>query len=167
MRYPVRLTKDDNDTFLVTFPDFPEAATFGETREEALARAIDALETAIQGRMSDREDIPPPSGIRGPFVTLPSQTVAKILLYRTMRRDQVTRAELGRRLRWHRPQVDRLFDFRHASRLDQLDAAFGALGARLEVAVAREGEAGARRMPVARIREISHRKRARPSARTV
>jgi predicted RNase H-like HicB family nuclease len=47
MKYPVRLTKDDNGTVLVRFLDFPEAHTFGATKAEALARAEDALATVI------------------------------------------------------------------------------------------------------------------------
>ena len=42
IRYRVKLTPDDNDTFLVTSPDFPEVITFGETREEALHYAVGA-----------------------------------------------------------------------------------------------------------------------------
>ena len=45
-------------------------------------------------------------------------------------------AELARRLGWHMPQVDRLLDLHHASRLDQAEAALNALGRRLEVSVA-------------------------------
>jgi antitoxin HicB len=44
-----------------------------------------------------------------------------------MRKRGVSKAELARRLHWHRHQVDRLFDFCHASQLDQIDAAFRAL----------------------------------------
>ena len=29
LRYPVKLTKDDNGTLLVTAPDLPEVGTFG------------------------------------------------------------------------------------------------------------------------------------------
>lgn len=47
MEYPVRLERDDNDTILVSFSDFPEAHTYGETVEDALERAADALATAI------------------------------------------------------------------------------------------------------------------------
>ena len=42
LRYPVRLTTE-GERVLVDFPDFPEAHTFGDTREEALTRASDAL----------------------------------------------------------------------------------------------------------------------------
>jgi antitoxin HicB len=59
-----------------------------------------------------------------------------------MRKQGVRKAELARRLRWHGPQVDRLFDFRHASRLDQIEAAFSALGAKLDVDVTMDGRGG-------------------------
>jgi antitoxin HicB len=48
----------------------------------------------------------------------------------------VKKSELARRLGWHMPQADRLFDLRHASRLDQIEAAARALGRTLEVRVA-------------------------------
>lgn len=60
-RYPVILVEDDNDTLLVTSPDFPELTTFGEDREDALAHAVDAFEEAIAARIHDGEEIPPPS----------------------------------------------------------------------------------------------------------
>jgi antitoxin HicB len=133
LRYPVILIEDDNGTILATCPDLPEAATFGEDRDDALLRAIDAIETAIQGRMADREAVPLPSSAAETTVELPMQTSLKILLYRTMRERKLRKAALARRLGWKAPQVDRLFDLRHASRLDQLEAAFTALGKRLDV----------------------------------
>lgn len=132
LRYPVTLIEDDNGTILATCPDLPEAATFGADRDDALLRAIDAIETAIQGRMADRESVPLPSSA-AETVELPMQTTLKILLYRTMRERKLRKAALARRLGWKAPQVDRLFDLRHASRLDQLEAAFTALGKRLDV----------------------------------
>ena len=62
MRYPVILTPDDN-TILVTFPDVPEAVTYGDTKEEALDRARDALRTAFDALLSDGKTIPAPSTI--------------------------------------------------------------------------------------------------------
>jgi predicted RNase H-like HicB family nuclease len=61
LRYPVTLT-EDSGTILATFLDLPEAATFGADREDALLRAIDAIETAIQGRIADREPLPQAGG---------------------------------------------------------------------------------------------------------
>lgn len=135
LRYPVRLEREGNK-ILVSLPDVPGAHTFGADRDEALARAVDALETMLMGMIADREDIPMPSLVkRGPFVELPALTEAKVLLYRAMRSLNVGKAELARRLGWHMPQVDRLLDLRHASRLDQLEQAFRALGKQLTIEI--------------------------------
>ncbi len=132
--YPIVLTPDDNDTVMATSPDFPEVTTFGEDNDDALLHAIDALEEAIAARIAHREDLPHPSKGKH-IVALPSQTAVKVLLYRSMRERDMTKAKLARALNWHAPQVDRLFDVRHASRLDQLDSAFNALGLSLEINV--------------------------------
>ena len=47
----------------------------------------------------------------------------------------MNKAELGRRLRWHPPQVDRVLDVRHASRIDQIEHALAAVGKRPELHV--------------------------------
>ena len=60
LTYPVSL-EDDGGTVLVTSADFPELATFGEDRAEALARAVGAFEEAIAARIAARQDIPDPS----------------------------------------------------------------------------------------------------------
>lgn len=135
MRYPVTLTPDDNGSIVVTFPDVPEAITYGDTVEEALSRAPDALMTIVDAFIKDRRDIPEPSATDGPAIELPSLETAKIGLYRSMRAAHVGKAELARRLNWHLPQVDRVLDVHHGSQLDQIDAAFGALGKRLVVSI--------------------------------
>jgi antitoxin HicB len=134
LRYSVRLAREKRRT-VVTFPDFPGVHTFGYDEPEALARALDALETMLIGMMEDREDIPAPAARRGWFVTLPALTGAKVELYRQMRSAKVGKAELARRLNCHLPQIDRLLDLRHASRLDQIEQAFLALGKRLTLSL--------------------------------
>jgi antitoxin HicB len=136
LRYPAKLQRDTNGTVLVSFPDVPEAHTFGDDREEALTRAVDALETAFMGYMEDRQAIPRPSTFRrGPYVVLPALTEAKLALYSAMRAGRITKTELSRRLNCHLPQVDRLLDLGHSSRLDQLEAAFRTLGKQLTVQI--------------------------------
>ncbi|MCY3772367.1 MAG: type II toxin-antitoxin system HicB family antitoxin [Gemmatimonadetes bacterium] len=131
LKYPVILERDDN-TVLVTSPDFPELNTFGMDREEAIARATDAMEEAIAARIHDGLDIPLPS--KGRDVTvLPTLTAVKVMLYRGMKEQGVGKAELARRLGWHLPQVDRVLDVQHNSRMDQMDAAMGAIGRHLVV----------------------------------
>jgi antitoxin HicB len=136
LRYRVKLSKDTNGTILVEVPDVPGALTFGEDREEAILRAADAIETVLIGYMADRRDVPMPrAGAKGPFATLPALTEAKLGLYTAMLAAKVGKAALARRLNCHLPQIDRLLDLRHASRLDQLEAAFRALGKQLSVEI--------------------------------
>lgn len=137
LRYRVKLSRGTNDTILVDVPAIPEAHTFGEDREEALLRAVDAIESALMMYIDDRQDIPPADATGGSrtYVSLPALTEAKLGLYQAMRAARVGKAELARRLNWHLPQVDRLLDLRHASRLDQLEAAFRALGKCLSVEI--------------------------------
>lgn len=135
MFYPVTLTKDNNGTILVRFPDVPDAVTFGDTREEALTHAVDALLTVFDAYMKDKRDIPAPSAIRGAFVEVPALDASKLALYQTMREEKVSKSELGRRLKWHLPQVDRVLQVRHGSQLEQLEAAFAAVGKRLTVMI--------------------------------
>jgi antitoxin HicB len=136
MDYPVTLERDDNDTILVHFPDFPEAHTFGDDEDDAIVRAQDALATILDAYITDKRPIPPPSVRRGHRrVPVPALMEAKVRLYEAMREAKVGKAELARRLQWHLPQVDRLFDVRHRSRLDQLEAAAAVLGKRFTVGV--------------------------------
>ena len=135
--YPVVLQPDDNGTVLLTVPDVPETATFGDDEDEALTRAVDAIETALMMYMSDRQRIPVPSKPKRAqkTVKLPALTQAKLSLYSAMLDGGVGKAELSRRLNCHLPQVDRLLDLDHASRLDQLEAALRAVGKKLEVTI--------------------------------
>jgi antitoxin HicB len=139
LRYPVKLSKDTNASILVDVPDIPEVHTFGEDRDEALARAVDAIETALMGYIEDRRDIPAPRTLRSKRskegITLSALTEAKLALYMAMRTCKVGKAELARRLNCHLPQVDRLLDLGHGSRLDQLEAAFQVLGKRLGIQI--------------------------------
>ena len=139
MDYPVILDAQAEGGFVVTFPDVPEAITQGEDEEEALLYAVDALEAALSSYVEARKPLPAPSKAkRGQRTVRPSALEgAKLGVYQAMTEQGVKKAELARRLGWHMPQVDRLFDLHHASRLDQLETAARALGLRLDVRLSR------------------------------
>lgn len=59
--YPVVLKTLGNGDVMVTFPDVPEAITYGDTPALALEWAQDALHVALLGYMDDHRDIPPAS----------------------------------------------------------------------------------------------------------
>ena len=135
--YPVILEAQPEGGFVVTFPDVPEAITQGEDEDEALLYAIDAIETALSFYVDDRKPLPVPSKPkRGQRTVCPSALeCAKLGVYRAMTEQGIKKSELARRLGWHLPQVDRLFDLKHASRFDQIEAAARALGRHIEVSV--------------------------------
>ena len=134
--YPVTMTPDDNGTLLVTCPDLPEVTTFGDDRTDALRHAADAIEEALAARIAHHDDIPAPSPPRaGRVPSLTPLTIAKVELYRATRAAGISKAELGRRLGWHAPQVDRLFDLRHRSKVEQIEEALRVIGKRLVVSV--------------------------------
>jgi antitoxin HicB len=137
MAYRVKLEPDDG-TLLVTCPVLPEVTTFGENVSKAEEAALGAIEEAIAARISYGDPLPrgdAKAGRNEVLVRLPILTSLKALLYITLRESGLTRAELARRLGWQRERVDRLFRLDHASKLDNLEAAFLALQRELDVEV--------------------------------
>ncbi len=138
MEYPARFTLDKEvGGFVVTFPDIPEAITQGDTIEEAMAMGSEALTMALTFYTEKNQDLPAPSvpkrGQR--MVPVPALAETKFKLYTALRAAGIKKIELARRLKCSPSQVDRLLDITHASRLDQLEAAFHAIGKRLTVGV--------------------------------
>ena len=137
MVYAAKLSREETKV-LVAFPDFPNVHTYGDDEAEALERAAGALETMLIAMIEDRDEIPAPRPLRRGEkpVKLPALTAAKLELYRAMRTAGIGKTELARRLNCHLPQVDRLLDLGHASKLDQIEAAFRALGKEIRIEVA-------------------------------
>jgi antitoxin HicB len=133
--YPLHLEPAAEGGFVVTFPDVPEAITQGDDAPTALLHAAAALETALEFYTDEGRDLPSASkASRGQATVRPRvQACIKLAIYQTMRDQGVRKSELARRLGWHLPQVDRLLDLHHASRLDQAETALAALGRRLVV----------------------------------
>jgi len=136
LAYSVVLTPDDNETFMVTFPDIPEAITYGDSETEALVWALDALETMLESYMDDRQRIPYPSPADGrPVVILPVVAAGKVILYNTLLEAGKKKADLARMLNLAPTLVDRLLSLRHKSRIEQIETALAAFGKRLVVDV--------------------------------
>jgi len=124
--------------FVVTFPDFPQAVTQGETEAEAIEIAEDAIGLVIGELIKRGEEIPEARKVRGAkyrAIRLPAMQAAKVELYRQFRLSGLRKTDLARRLGIPKTIVDRLFNLQHQSRLDQIEAAFGVLGKRLAVQV--------------------------------
>ncbi|MDB5724963.1 MAG: hypothetical protein JWQ16_1717 [Novosphingobium sp.] len=134
--YPATLIPDDNDTVMVTFDDIPEAVTFGADEAEALANAVDAIETALAAYIGDRRDIPSPSAADGRPVVVPTLLgQLKLGVYEAMRRRGWRKVDLARAMAVNPRQVDRLLDLRHASTIAQIEQALALCGSRAAIEV--------------------------------
>ena len=116
--------------FVVTFPDFGYGVTQGDSLEEAVEMAQDLLEGLISDRMEQGEDLPKPGKRRSRhyrLVSLPALPSARAELYAAFRASGMRKAELARRIGVAKSNLDRLFDLKHGSRFEQIEAAFAAL----------------------------------------
>jgi antitoxin HicB len=138
MEYPARFTRDmESGGFVVTFPDVREAITEGESLEEAVRLAQEALELALTFYVEASKDLPKPGPLKRGMrmVSVSPLSEAKFMLYEALRSAGIKKIDLARRLGCSPSQVDRLLDIQHKSKLDQLQAAFAALGKRLSIHV--------------------------------
>ncbi|EOX8394845.1 type II toxin-antitoxin system HicB family antitoxin [Salmonella enterica] len=135
MRYPVVLTPDSGG-YVVSFPDIPEALTQGDSREEALKNALDALVTAFEFYFEDGERIPEPGNVTDDFVEVPASMVAKVMLLNAWISSGLTQVELAQRMGIKKQEVTRLFDLKHSTKIDTIQKALAALGRRLEILAA-------------------------------
>jgi antitoxin HicB len=138
MRYAIKLIKD-GDAFVASCRDLPGFNSVGDSESEALRESVDAIALVLQWHIDERRSIPRASEKkRGEhWVGLPALDVAKIGLYEAMRARGMRKSELGRKLGVHAPQVDRLLDLTHKSKLDQVEDALAVLGYRVNVSVER------------------------------
>ncbi|MBF1996666.1 type II toxin-antitoxin system HicB family antitoxin [Serratia symbiotica] len=134
MRYPVKFEHDETG-WCVSFPDIPEALTGGDTREEAIEMAQDALVTAFDFYFEDRRPVPMPSANGEEFIDVPASVAAKVLLLNAMIATGTTPAQLARRLGTRPQEVNRIVTLNHATKIDTIEAALKALGKRLEITV--------------------------------
>ena len=136
MRYPV-IIEPEGSSFFVSFPDIPEALTQGETFEEALAMAKDALETALEFYFEDERTVPLPSKPKSgqPVVELSPTLWAKVLLLNEMIVQHVRPADLARKLAIRPQEVTRLMQLKHPTKIDTISNAFHAIGKTLELIV--------------------------------
>jgi antitoxin HicB len=79
--------EQDGDMFLARFPDMPNIQTFGDTHEEALAMAREALEGCLESDISRGLPVPLPAYKEGYPVPVASH-IALSLRLRELRGDQ-------------------------------------------------------------------------------
>jgi len=122
--------------YVVTFPDFGYGVTQGESNQEAMEMAQDLLMLTISDFIRESKPLPKAKRYRGSKfrpVELPALQAAKVDLHTAFLESGLKKAEFARRMGIPKTHIERLFSLRHHSRLDQIEAAFAALGKRLHV----------------------------------
>jgi antitoxin HicB len=131
--YPASIKQDEAGFFLVTFSDFPEAATDARGPGAALVEAADCIEEAIAGRIKRGEEIPAPSPTEPGMVTvaLPALWAMKAALYRAARESWLSPARLAAKLGTNEKEMRILFDPGQPCSAAALEAALHSLGKRV------------------------------------
>lgn len=134
--YPLQV-HNDSDGLWVKSADVARMYGVGDTLEQALESALDGMETAFSLYVEDGESIPAP-GAAAPgdvMLHLPVLVAAKVVLWNAFVTSGMSKAELARRMGVPRPGVDRLMDFLHHSKIEQVERALAVLGQRVGITV--------------------------------
>lgn len=137
--YAINFMTGDTPGLAVFCRDLPEFNSFGDDREHAISEAVDAIETTLSLYVDQRRKIPEatPAHPGEEVIYLPAVTLAKIYLWNEMMARDMRKADLCRLLGVSQTQGDRLVDFTHTSKMEQLEVALDRLGLHLTVAVSR------------------------------
>jgi len=136
-QYAVLLSPAEEGGYVVTCRDLPELITQGESVEEALEQASDAMDEVFATYLTEGLDFPEPSKARRreQMVAPPPETVAKAALYVAMRRAGISKVQLAKRLGVDEKEVRRLLDPHYGSKLPRIAKAISVLGQRLVIGV--------------------------------
>ncbi|MDH3001496.1 transcriptional regulator [Chelonobacter oris] len=137
MFYPALFTAAEEGGFVVTFPDIPEGITQGNTFDEAMEMAEDVLLSCIEIYFDEDKTFPlaRKAADGETAVKLPESVYAKVLLHNAMLEQSVTKAQLARLANIRPPEVGRILEPRHTTKIDTLGRAFAALGKQLQLSV--------------------------------
>jgi len=129
--YPAIFEPQEPSGFVVQFVDIPGAITEGETIDECMFNAAEALTGVIECLIEDDQDIPRPSeNVIGAHYIAPDARIQSALLIRWARGDR-SLAEIARALETSWPSAQRLEDPHHYPTLKQLQKAATAMGKKL------------------------------------
>jgi antitoxin HicB len=124
-------------SFVVSFPDVPEAITQGNDMADARTMAEEALGLALLGYLARGRRLPKAKAKgRGlvPVAVAPD-VAAKLAVLEAFTEAGISKADLARRLAKDEKEVRRMLDPRHPTKLPALTEALRVLGKRLVVAV--------------------------------
>jgi antitoxin HicB len=131
----VRLVNDPDGGILATFPDVPEAITFGEDREDALRSAQEALAVALFGYLKEGRKLPTAKRKSGTLVSPQATDILKIAVVEAWMESGLSKSEFARMLGVDEKEARRILDPDSATKADRLEEALSVLGRRLHIAV--------------------------------
>ncbi len=138
LAYPAILTLEKEGGYSVSFPEFPEAHTQGDSKSEAIAAAIDCLHTAIEWRLERKERIPEPSRKKRRHsveIPVPFDLAPKLGLIQVMIRHHISNVGLARKIGVSEVVVRRMLDPRHTIKPSMYLRALMALGCVPQVSI--------------------------------
>ena len=128
---------DPEGGFIVTFPDVPEAITFGDDLADARTSAAEALGLALRGYLVLGRPLPKAVAKRRGLVAVPvnAATALKLAVVEAFNASGLSKSELARRLGKAEGEARRILDPDHPTKVQALEAALAALGKEIVVSV--------------------------------
>ncbi|RKR64013.1 antitoxin HicB [Yokenella regensburgei] len=139
-KYPASVSFDeDTGQYEIAYRDFNNLHSVALTEDDIELEARDGITAFIGDLIDSRIPIPEPStALEGEIVLhLPVLTCLKAALHNAMISTGTRKADLARKLNQKGPQIDRLLDVSHASKVETLEQALYLLGYEVSVSVAR------------------------------
>jgi len=145
LAYPARLRKDA-DGWIIEFRDFENIFSEGDTREETIFNGQEALDGMLTLMIQDGDEIPWPGKSRKTDISVPvsAHVAAPLLLYLTRRQQELSMAEVARRLKVTYQAYQRMEKVGGNLTLKNLERAAAAMGAAVELRMIPLSEIGKR-----------------------
>ena len=136
MYYPAKFTQEDG-AYIVTFRDVPESITQGGNFEEAMFLAEDVLICGLEFYFENDKPIPLPSDPQADeiMVYLSDIVYVKALLHNARLETEMSKAELARFMDVRPPEMQRILDPRHNTKLDTISRMLSKLGRPLKLSI--------------------------------
>ena len=134
LAYNIKIVKDGLG-FVGTCPDFPKLSVTGNTVSDVEEKLNDLMYDQLVFRIAARQLIPFPRQVakRQKVIAFSMLVAAKVCLSNCMVKKNVQKTELAKKMNFHLPQISRLLDLNHATKIQTLEEALAKLGKRLTV----------------------------------
>ncbi|MCV9878239.1 type II toxin-antitoxin system HicB family antitoxin [Brenneria izbisi] len=137
--YPVFVSfNEDSGQYEILYRDFKNLTSVAFTEEDIDLEAASWLTGIIGEYIDARIPIPEPSALQHNEISihLPVLVNLKAAVHNAMIQTGTRKADLARKLNQKGPQIDRLLDVNHASKIETLEQALYLLGYEVSVSIA-------------------------------